>query len=219
MSGFQTETFRQGEADKWFERNAAALQEASQDVVCTSVLRLGIKPSRILEIGSANGWRLAWFRQKMGATCSGIDPSSKAIEEGTNRFPGLDLKVGTADDLPFKDASFDMVILGFCMYLVDPSLHFRVVSEIDRVLADGGHVVIFDFQSPFPYHNPYHHFEGLKAHKMEYARLFLSHPGYGLLHRELKQHGPDFMDADRREGVDIISKNMAQAFPLNPAQR
>jgi len=213
----QTDTFLKSEGDAWFSRNATVLKEDRDDIVLRVLSHLKAKPKRVLEIGAANGYRLAAIERLHGSACAGVEPSAKAVEEGKAAYPSIDLKVGAADSLPFEDNAFDMVIIGFCMYLVDPELHFRAVAEADRVLAEGGLLVIFDFQTPAPYYNDYAHLPGLRAHKMDFSSLFTAHPSYSLVHRELNQAGGDtYMDLDRREGVDVLTKNMGRAFPPNP---
>jgi SAM-dependent methyltransferase len=215
----QKSAFMNGEGDSWFARNAAAVSSASSDVVDEAVSYLGLNPKAILEIGAANGARIERLAQKSGASCAGIDPSAEAIADGLKRYPEIDLRVGTADALPFAAASFDLVIIGFCMYLVDPALHFRSIAEADRVLKDGGHLVVFDFYANHPYYNDYAHLKGLRAHKMEFSKLFLAHPAYSLLHRQLAKKDPDFLQPDRREGADILVKELKSAFPVSPTKR
>lgn len=215
----QKTAFLTGEGDRWFERNASQISQTVEDVVTQTVAGLGIRPKAALEIGSATGHRLATLSKAYGCRGSGIDPSEDAIATGTKIYPDLDLKVGTADELPFETGAFDLVVVGFCMYLVDPNLHFRAVAEADRVLADGGVIVVFDFLPDHPHHNDYSHLPGLRAHKMEFSKLFTAHPAYSLVHRQLAQKSGTFLQPDWREGVDVLIKNMAGAFPPNPRKR
>lgn len=215
----QKTAFLTGEGDRWFERNQAHLSGGTDDIVVAAVDYLGIRPKAIFEIGAANGHRLAAMTKSFGASGAGIDPSAAAIEDGKATFPQLDLKVASADELPFESGAFDLVIVGFCMYLVDPAHHFKAVAEADRLLADGGAMVVFDFLADQPYHNDYAHLPGLRAHKMEYARMFMSHPSYSLVHRQLARKSENFLEPDWREGVDILVKNAADAFPANPRKR
>jgi SAM-dependent methyltransferase len=211
----QKNAFLEGEGDSWFERNADHLQGSGNDVVVGSISKLRLRPTSILEIGSANGHRLATLAKNYDCKAAGVEPSSEAVRKGLDAYPNLNLHVGTADALPFADCSFDMVIIGFCMYLIDPTLHMRAAAEADRVLADGGTLIVFDFQSAKPYHNVYSHLPGLRAHKMDFARLFLAHPAYSLVHRELAQKVAGFLEPDWREGVDVLIKDVEGAFPPN----
>lgn len=212
----QRDIFLSDEADQWFERNKMALTLDRPDSVVETVSVIGIKPQRILEIGCANGWRLNHMQQLFGAECVGIDPSGKAIAQGKDAFPELDLRVGSADELPGTAGEYDLVIFGFCFYLIDPVLHFRCIAEADRVLQDDGFLAISDFLVPIPYHNVYSHREGVRSFKLEFSRYFLAHPAYNLIHRTLNHDKSDLFNPDRREGVDILVKSLANAFPFNP---
>jgi ubiquinone/menaquinone biosynthesis C-methylase UbiE len=203
----QKQAFLQSEGDRWYERNIDALKSKDGDPVLSTIVKLRLNPKSILEIGCANGWRLKHLTDG-GAECFGIDPSEKAIREANNP----NLKIGTADNLPFPDNSFDLVIFGFCLYLVDPSLHFRCVAEADRVLSDGGTLIIFDFQSKTPYFNDYTHLTGMRSYKMEHSDYFLASPAYAMIYRETS----DGLDPDNRIGVDVLIKDQQKAFPKNP---
>ena len=66
------------------------------------------------------------------------------------KYPNLNLKQGTSDQIEFDNQYFNVVILGFCLYLVDRELLFKTISEVDRTLKQGGYLVITDFETPFP---------------------------------------------------------------------
>jgi ubiquinone/menaquinone biosynthesis C-methylase UbiE len=212
----QKQVFLAGEGDAYFRRNADRLVTREHDVVVAALRENRIAPRDVLEIGCANGHRLATLSEVIGGNGAGIDPSREAVEAGRAKYPNLDLRVGTADKIPFADASFDLVIFGFCFYLVDPSSHFQAVAEADRVLRDGGSLVILDFVTPVPYTNDYVHMDGLKSHKMEFARYFTAHPAYTLVSRRLELGADDRPTIDNRIGVDLLFKDMKTAFPPNP---
>ena len=145
----QNDTFLAGEGDQWFNRNAHVLQPERDEYV--QLLKgQGISPAQVLEVGCANGYHLEALRRAFGCQASGIDPSLAAISEGLQQYPALQLSQGTARDLPAADGAFDLVILGFCLYLCDREDLFRIAAEVDRVLADGGFVLIKDFCPPLP---------------------------------------------------------------------
>lgn len=219
MSGRQEKVFLNGEADQWYERNKEKLNPREDDFLAKIIERLQLRPKRILEIGASNGYRLQILHRMTGAACTGIEPSTRAVEDGRRRFPDIKLDIGTADVLPYEDASFDIIIFGFCFYLIDPALHFQVVREADRVLKNKGFLLIWDFQSRVPYHNQYVHKEGVKSYKMEFSRYFLAHPGYTLVHRELLPGIAQETHPDERIGVDVLLKDFLFAFPGNPFQK
>jgi SAM-dependent methyltransferase len=218
----QKQIFLEGEGNAWHQRNREAVNKRSTDPVVEAVAGLGWTPEHVLEIGCGNGWRLALLRDRYGAACEGLDPSPEAVAEGTRLRPGLGLRVGTADDLSaFAARSFDLVIFGFCLYLVDRFDLFRVVAEADRVLADGGILAIYDFCPPTPYTNPYAHDPRVTSYKMDYARAFLWNPAYAEVRRVLAHHahqpglGP-LANPDDRTAVILLRKDLASAYPPNP---
>jgi SAM-dependent methyltransferase len=66
---------------------------------------------RLLDIGCGRGEHLGLFQRK-GCNVTGIDSSSLALDEAGSRLGNrADLRIGTAEDLPFSDNEFDIVTL------------------------------------------------------------------------------------------------------------
>lgn len=204
--------FSDDDADKWFLRNVARLR-AENDYIVEAVAGLGwTGASEVLEVGCANGYRLDALTGRHGGRGFGIDPSGIAIEDGAARYPALDLRVGNASSLPFEDEKFGMVVLGFFLTYLEPRDYFRVVMEADRVLAEGGWLVVQDFFSAVPVRRAYSHKPGAVTRKMDFARLFLAHPGYTHIHRELSKRDAGFLEKPKREGIDVLVKDNHGAF-------
>ncbi|MCS0674062.1 class I SAM-dependent methyltransferase [Cytobacillus firmus] len=185
MENYQKEIFRSIEGDQWFNRNKSV-----QDVyeIYRALTRFLDKNSKVLEIGCSAGKNLNYFQKEIGCECYGIDPSSKAIEEGKENFPDLNLSTGTADELHFNDEFFDFVLFGFCMCLVDRKLLSRTVAEADRVTKDKGFLGIIDFDPGLPIKKDFIHYEGLKTYKYDYSKLFLSFPHYTMADKSSYSH-------------------------------
>jgi SAM-dependent methyltransferase len=99
----------------------------------------------VLELGcGAAQWSIALVAE--GARAVGIDLSTKQLRHARKASSGLPLVQGSAEELPFTDASFDLV---FCdhgaMGFADPD---RTVPEVARVLRPGGRFA-FVIASPF----------------------------------------------------------------------
>lgn len=219
----QRNEFASDEGDAWFQRNFDALsRDDASDPVPKILKKIDVNPRRVLEVGSANGWRLDLMRKSFGSSlsCSGIDPSSSAINDGLRRYSGLDLRLGFAHDLPFADSAFDVVIFGHCLYICDPREHFAIVAEADRVLSDTGFLVIVEFNTAVPFRNPYRHKAGHYSYKMDWSRMFCGHPAYSLIHREYFAPRPDIgnggLNPNHRHAIDVIYKDIDNAFPDNP---
>jgi ubiquinone/menaquinone biosynthesis C-methylase UbiE len=206
------------EGNEWYKRNKHRLgMNGNDDPIINIFLQMEIKAQYILEIGCSNGWRINALQKLHNASYFGIDPSEDAIMDGTRMFPKISLQVGTAESLPFESMKFDVVIYGFCLYLCDRNDLFRIACEGDRVLNNNGALIIYDFNSPFPYWNKYEHDPRIKAYKMNYADMFTWNPSYMIIYHHMFYHSKeDKVDnPDERLSVTLLKKNTS-AIPFNP---
>jgi ubiquinone/menaquinone biosynthesis C-methylase UbiE len=106
------------------------------------------KDKDALEVSCGLGGGLVWISR----TCSpksliGLDIAASAVHKCTERYGsmGISFKTGDAQDMPFGDASFDIVIN------VESSLNYpdmaAFLSEVERVLRPGGHFLFADYRS------------------------------------------------------------------------
>jgi ubiquinone/menaquinone biosynthesis C-methylase UbiE len=216
----QKHIFQQSEADAYFLRNKAKYVPAaeSDDLLVKQFQQIALNPGKTLEIGCSNGLHLAEIRAAFGCECVGIDPSPCAIEDGAGRFPEITLLTGTADQLPFEDASFDTIIFGFCLYLCDRSDLFKIAYEADRCLRAGGNLVIKDFLPPFPYANPYAHQQGITAYKMNYGAMFSWNPAYTEIAKLTYSHGAvELRDLPDERICTLVFRKLPEfAYPTAP---
>jgi SAM-dependent methyltransferase len=95
---------------------------------------------RVLELGIGMGLNLALYDADRVTSVTGVDPARelRAIAEAAPRDPRLSVKVedGTAEALPFEDASFDCVVCTFTLCSVQAPA--RALAEARRVLKPGG---------------------------------------------------------------------------------
>lgn len=91
----------------------------------------------VLDVGCGTGSRLHRLKA-LGWLCAGAERSGDAVTAA--RSNGLDVRHGTAEDLPFDDTSVDVVLLAHCIeHCHDPVLALR---EVRRVLKPGGWIVV-----------------------------------------------------------------------------
>lgn len=198
----QSDILKQSEADTWLERNRDRLGD--RDPVSDLIADMGLQPKSVLEIGCSNGWRLAKLRDTYGCQVVGVEPGAQAVAEATkNKVPAW---CATADALPLPDAAYDLVICGFFIYFADPVDYLKIAAEADRVLQDGGFLIIFDFVSARPFKRRYAHHEGIFSYHFDPPNLWLGHPGYRRI--------ADGFIARNSECVTLLRKDMANAFPL-----
>lgn len=175
----QAQFFMDKEGDRWFERNRDRLGQ--HDAVSEAIEKyVPIKPTmQVLEIGAANGWRLAKLREKYGCIVTGLDPSHAAAQDAKKH--SVTVWTGTAAAMPLRSNAYDIVIYGFCLYLTDPEDWFRIVMEGDRVLKDGGYLIIHDFRmkgDDETFAVPYKHCEGLFSYHHHFQYFWRAHPWY-----------------------------------------
>ena len=106
--------------------------------------------AHVADLGSGSGI-FAHLLTQRGFQCSGVDLSPRLIEVGWRMYPGLDLREGDVEALPFSDGTFDAVLLsGIVHHLPEPA---RCAAEVYRVLKPGGRFVAFDpnRRNPFMY--------------------------------------------------------------------
>ena len=97
----------------------------------------------VLEIGCGDG-QLAVKLAEMGAKVSAIDASpamvSAARELARAHATNVNFTVGEAQELPFPDEAFDIVVAVTILCFVEDAT--PVFKEIARVLKPGGHLII-----------------------------------------------------------------------------
>ena len=173
----QDDLFGASEGDHYFQRNQAAYNafNPSQDPPLRLLDLYQVNPKSVLEVGCSSGFRLAAIAERHGARVVGCEPSAEAITAGRLRYPRVEFVQGRASALPF-DGPFDLIIVNYVFHWVDRSTLLRSVAEVDRVLEDGGFLVLGDFAPMNRHRRPYHHLPGesVFTYKQDYAAVFLA---------------------------------------------
>jgi ubiquinone/menaquinone biosynthesis C-methylase UbiE len=100
---------------------------------------------RLLDVGCGPGTITAAAAAR-GAHAVGVDLAAGMLAVGRERHPGLDLREGDAEALPFADGTFDAVVGGFVLNHL-PSVE-TAVAEAARVLAPGGRLAVAVWERP-----------------------------------------------------------------------
>jgi ubiquinone/menaquinone biosynthesis C-methylase UbiE len=190
----QDKIFLKNEGNRWFLRNQKAISDVSRiklDLPLAMIKKQQLKPRRVLEVGCSNGYRLEEIRKRYNAKCFGLEPSLLAIGDGLKRYPKIILKRGLINRLPFKDEEFDLVIVNYVFHWVDRRSILEAVKEINRVVKDGGRLLISDFLPDQPTKVPYHHLKnaGVFTYKLDYPAIFLASGQYKLASKVIFKHG------------------------------
>lgn len=112
-----------------------------------------LRGQRVADIGCGAGTWLLEFMQWGAdpAKLCGIDLSADRIAVARQRIPGADLQIGSAAELPWPDASFD-IVSQFTVFtsILDPVLKRTIAHEMLRVLKPAGSILWFDFRVDNP---------------------------------------------------------------------
>ncbi len=93
----------------------------------------------MLDVGCGSGGLLG-DAADMGLRVSGVDISEVGLAQARSRVPNADLRVARAEELPFGDASFDLVsCTGSLEHVSDID---RAVREMSRVTRPGGRILV-----------------------------------------------------------------------------
>lgn len=110
--------------------------------------RNGLRPGmHVLDVAVGTGPVAAAARALVGpgGSVTGLDPSFGMLHETHRRLP-IPLVQGFAERLPFADASFDFLSMGYALRHVSDLK--GTFEEYRRVLRPGATVLILDFRRP-----------------------------------------------------------------------
>jgi len=176
----QDQVFQQFEADNYFQRNRNTSKP--KDDIVTYILDLYdlVNPnSSVLEVGAANGYRLAQLHQKIGCKVHGVEPSPAAVADAQKQFPFIKFSCATAAEMSLQE-KFDIIIIHGVFCWIDRTTLLTSVAKIDEHLKSSGHLIIGDFQLPYFAKNKYHHLTDRQVftYKQKYKELFLQTGNY-----------------------------------------
>jgi SAM-dependent methyltransferase len=142
-------TFTSLERDGW-SRNAAGYGDIILDWTSQALAPLlntfgELRGRRLLDVASGTG-HLASAAADRGAITEGLDISPAMVMSAARSFPALAFRTGSADALPYGDATFDTVTC--CFGLLHLEWPEKAVAEAHRVLRPGGRFSYTTWQRP-----------------------------------------------------------------------
>jgi phthiocerol/phenolphthiocerol synthesis type-I polyketide synthase E len=124
--------------EKYFNKNSVRL-------VLETIGDCPIHERRVLDVGCGRGGTVFTLRQFFQpSSIVGLDLSANAIQfcNRVHRYPGVSFREGDAEQLPFADASFDVVINIESSHSYPNIRSFYL--EVHRVLRPSGHFLYTD---------------------------------------------------------------------------
>ena len=149
----------------------------------------GIAPGRVLDVGCSQGDLLAAL-ELLGWSPLGLEPSASAAAKARKR--GLDVVEATLEQNPLAAESFDLIT---CISVLEHVFDVgESVHALERLLAPGGHLVLFVPDST-----------RAVAHVAEFFSFeHLSHFSAGSLSRLLTGFGLHPLDLERPDGPGLM---------------
>jgi SAM-dependent methyltransferase len=92
---------------------------------------------RALDVGCGPGALIGELVRRLGPdSIAAVDPSASFVEAARERHPGVEVRLGAAEELPFDDGSFDVTLAQLVVhFMADPVAGLR---EMARVTRPGG---------------------------------------------------------------------------------
>lgn len=108
----------------------------------------------VLDVGCGTGTLLIEAARRVGPAGSvhGIEMSAEMVAHARRKAKAqavtLNVLEGSADRLPFPDASFDVVFCTMVLHHLPPAMQVAAIGEMRRVLRSEGRIVIVDLERP-----------------------------------------------------------------------
>ena len=166
------------EGDNWYTRNKECLGKAF-DIPGFLLELYSIKPKKVLEIGASNGYRLAEIHKRYDCEVTAIEPSQKAVRQGQVKYPFVKFIRSTCEDCDLEE-EFDLIIVNFVFHWINREDLYLCITKIDKMLDEGGWLIIGDFGTEYFFKREYHHLKnaGFYTWKMPYPELFIKSGRY-----------------------------------------
>ncbi|HJZ81784.1 MAG TPA: class I SAM-dependent methyltransferase [Pyrinomonadaceae bacterium] len=143
-AGPEMETLKTRLKGMWMAGNFGEVAKHIEGAAEEFIARRNLKPGeQVLDVACGTG-NLAIPAARAGAVVTGVDIATNLLEQGRARAEAEGLKIqfdeGDAENLPYPDASFDVVVTMFgAMFAPRPDL---VAAELTRVCRPGGRIAM-----------------------------------------------------------------------------
>jgi SAM-dependent methyltransferase len=146
---------------------------------------LNISANKILEIGCGRGKTLFKLKQKIkNSKLTGIDVSKEAIIYCKKNYKNVNFyNLDSLKILKLK-SSFDVIILGYFLYLLPRERLFEQFDLITKKLNKNGIIIINDFKTNYPCYNFNISNKKILSFKTDYEQFLTCSNNYELIYKK-----------------------------------
>jgi cytosine/adenosine deaminase-related metal-dependent hydrolase/ubiquinone/menaquinone biosynthesis C-methylase UbiE len=101
-----------------------------------------IRGRNVLDAGCGSGRWLRYLDDQTPNCLKGVDPSDEMLQVAAGKNTSAELLLGSCEDMPFPDMSFDLILSSFVLSYVDELL--RCAAELNRVAQPGCDLFLSD---------------------------------------------------------------------------
>jgi ubiquinone/menaquinone biosynthesis C-methylase UbiE len=156
MTSPEVDDSAQRRLDRFFSRVARVyyLQLPLERRALSTAARLAepLGDARVLDVGTGTGALAAALLRRGAASVVAVDRSPAMLARASRRLRGLGspahIVLADARRLPFAEASFDLVAIGYVLNLLDGPAALEVLREARRVMTPGARLLVVDHSAP-----------------------------------------------------------------------
>ena len=141
------------QAQRYSEKTAKHFERISKSFVHV-IKRMGATIGKVLDIGTGSGTlAIGLCKEIPNISVTGLDISNLILTfaqenvEKNNLSSRVTFIEGNAEDMPFEDNTFDLIVSSNTLHLIENPL--KMFNEMGRVLKDEGKFFISDFKRNF----------------------------------------------------------------------
>jgi len=109
---------------------------------------------KVIDVCCGTGAQVLEYGRR-GIIATGIDISPNMLDIAMrNRMKqkavNVSFQLADATDLPFPDSYFDYASVSFGLHDKEKPVRYQIISEMKRVVKQGGALILIDYQAPLP---------------------------------------------------------------------
>lgn len=138
---------------RWDNPGYVAYMQSVERALLRAMADAGVElaGARVLDVGCGSGYFLHRLGEYGATELHGIDLMENRVVEGRKRYPTLELRVGSATELPYADGEFDLVTQFTCLSsILEGEVRLAVAREMSRVTRPGGWMLSLDMRGLRP---------------------------------------------------------------------